>query len=83
MNAARLAELHRERAALQGKLAEVDRRIADAMTEEPEEARRRPAYVVPDNVSEADRDRAAKRLRAHGHDVRPRPARRGQDGARR
>lgn len=81
MNPARLAELHRQRAALQRQIAEVDARIAEAVIEEPEPRAKRPAYVVPGEATDADRARAEKQLRRRGYDVRPRPARRGQDGA--
>lgn len=83
MNPARLAELHRQRAALQRQLAEVDARIAEAVTEEPEPRTQRPAYVVPGEASDADRARAESQLRRKGYEVRPRPPRRGQDGSRR
>lgn len=85
MNPARLAELHRERAALQGKLAAVDREIAAAL-EEPEPApakAKRPPYVAPSEVAQIDLERATGAFREAGYDVRSlRRPRQGQDGPR-
>ena len=78
MNPARLAELHRARAALQKRLAVVDEQIADELAGEasPEQPKpKRPPYVVPASVSDVDRRKGARALRARGFAVQGRVSR--------
>lgn len=73
---ARLAQLHRELAALVAEEARVQAAIAEEMAaaapkEAPAPKRRRPHYTAPvETVSQVDKERAERALRGRGYEVR-------------
>lgn len=77
MNRARLAELHRALARALQEQAKLQEQIAAELTGEaaPEPKPKRPPYVVPASVSDVDRRKGARALRARGFAVQGRVSR--------